>query len=105
MKSKELETTHEQYRSQLYEKEKKLYELEMLIREDFSKIRESKDSEFRNSRESDNSLMFSTTRMMSASKEIDFILTEGDIVFPESTNLEEMFTTKDFSGVQLDTRY
>lgn len=79
--------------------------MEMMLREDFSKIRESKDSEFRTSRESDNSLMFSTTRMMSSSKEIDFILTEGEIIFPEMPSMEELFVTKDFSRVQLDTRY
>lgn len=62
-KQSQLEATHDKYRNQLYQKEKKLYELEMMIKQDFSKIRDFRESEVRTSRLSDTSLMFSTTRI------------------------------------------
>lgn len=51
------------------------------MRGDFSKIRQSRDSDWRISRESDNSLMFSTTKINS-SKDFEFILSDGEIVLP-----------------------
>lgn len=71
----------------MFEKEKKLHELEMILKEDFSKIRDSRDSDYRVSKGSESSLMLSATRMMSVSKELDFILTEGDVTVSELPNI------------------
>ena len=80
----------------------------MLLREDISKIRESRESDYRNFRDSnfrdsENSLMFSTTRIMNASKEIDFILSENDVSLLEMPTIEELFNSKDFGKVCLDS--
>ena len=58
----------------------------MILKEDFSKIKEPKDYDCKLGRDCENSLAFSTTRM-NTSKDIDFYLIE-DIVLPEMPSME-----------------
>lgn len=60
----------------------------MLLEEDFSKIRGSKDYDCRLIRDCDNSLVLSTTKMINASRDLDFCLTEEDVILPELLSME-----------------